>query len=1042
MAPVDSQEGESGGQLTPSDTPTSPTPAEGGKDAATSPDPPAAPAAPTESLTPSLKEPPVVPMLAEARKCNLEQFVNRFSPEEGGYAIEYLESGVQLGGEMATEVTRRRLSKVKGYEDRNANEYRARRFDGGLSNRTWIRAVRIQSPTVLKTLADITNYNWGTEPPTFMRPFGQLIHFHPKIKARLEELRKAKAAKGETKGGLPSTSPGADGPDELNLEHLERYVSFVESKILPPATQFQDASSSNVEKRRVRFEDMHYLFQPGDLVYVPLSTFEKRWDRKLPKDTVYQKIWRIENFRPHLGDLDLAMHGYLTDKNRAMINAHFVDHDGSNYKLVSLSFDIDYFDGEKDIRTLTMYPIRFAADSEKLLSESRELGSKFTQCISQRHVSYKAWTLVSDGLGRHANENAKGSPVTSPDFIDGDVIIDFQESFNAQPRWKFAHYGLVSSKWSSDVTISRDKFPILLWDGPSRTELKYEWPNAVVCDDDIDYIDATAFQKKDPYGTVGLDEPRPEDLVLLPRRLCGYGLRERKFIYLDVDKAKVGREKIDAFSYLQIDAGNNEMIRCLLEDHFATKQARKMAQRDIPGQDPIPGKGRSLVFLLHGPPGVGKTATVEAVALEYEKPLFSITSGDLGSTPDAVESSLTEIFHLANVWDCVLLLDEADVFLEEREKSNLKRNAVVSVFLRVLEYYSGVLFLTTNRPGQLDEAIKSRVHCALLYRTLDLDQTLKVFRTNIQQLKLIQSRLDQAAADTGQPPRQRIQPDEPGILAFAEKHWGTHDSDERGRWNGRQIRNAFVSAAALARREKTSAGDQAVVVLTERHFQRIAKTVTSFDRHMAYTRRQLDSERAHTRFDRSDDYTALDDLAAPPGGGSTSRHRRSSSRQRAAAPSSLHLTPTRSTTPRHSYSQIAAAPPSSPPYYLAHAPQAAAPLNFQPAQPSFTGTFPYPLQLATLHSPTPPAGDNGPTQQQLQQQMQLLQQQQHILQQRQQTQQQQGQAQQQQAQQHQQPQQQQQFPGLFQQSSTASMAGSETSLAGVSLGMSGGGDVF
>jgi hypothetical protein len=66
------------------------------------------------------------------------------------------------------------------------------------------------------------------------------------------------------------------------------------------------------------------------------------------------------------------------------------------------------------------------------------------------------------------------------------------------------------------------------------------------------------------------------------------------------------------------------------------------------------------------------------MAQKYQKPLFSITSGDLGSTPDAVESSLTEIFHLANVWDCILLLDEADVFLEERERSNLKRNAVVS----------------------------------------------------------------------------------------------------------------------------------------------------------------------------------------------------------------------------------------------------------------------------------------------------------------------------------------------------------------------------
>ncbi|KAK0721610.1 P-loop containing nucleoside triphosphate hydrolase protein, partial [Lasiosphaeria miniovina] len=144
--------------------------------------------------------------------------------------------------------------------------------------------------------------------------------------------------------------------------------------------------------------------------------------------------------------------------------------------------------------------------------------------------------------------------------------------------------------------------------------------------------------------------------------------------------------------------------------------------------------GRNLVFLLHGPPGVGKTATVEAVAQQYQKPLFSNTSGDLGSTPDAVESSLTEIFHLANVWDCTLLLDEADVFLEEREKTDLGRNAVVSVFLRVMEYYNGILVLTTNRPGQLYEAIKSRVHSALLYKPLTLKQTREIFIMNIKRL--------------------------------------------------------------------------------------------------------------------------------------------------------------------------------------------------------------------------------------------------------------------------------------------------------------------
>ncbi|ORY62356.1 uncharacterized protein BCR38DRAFT_346458, partial [Pseudomassariella vexata] len=76
-------------------------------------------------------------------------------------------------------------------------------------------------------------------------------------------------------------------------------------------------------------------------------------------------------------------------------------------------------------------------------------------------------------------------------------------------------------------------------------------------------------------------------------------------------------------------------------------------------------------------------------------------------------SSLNEMFCLANIWDCIPLLDEADIFLSRREKTDLKRHALVTLFLRVLEYYNGILFLTTDRVGTLDEAFKLRVHLSL-----------------------------------------------------------------------------------------------------------------------------------------------------------------------------------------------------------------------------------------------------------------------------------------------------------------------------------------
>jgi hypothetical protein len=90
-----------------------------------------------------------------------------------------------------------------------------------------------------------------------------------------------------------------------------------------------------------------------------------------------------------------------------------------------------------------------------------------------------------------------------------------------------------------------------------------------------------------------------------------------------------------------------------------------------------------------------------------------VTCGDIGENAGEVEKNLEQIFTNSHRWGCVLLLDEAEVFLAKRNNEDLKRNAMVSVFLRVLEYYSGILFLTTNRVGTIDEAFKSRIHISL-----------------------------------------------------------------------------------------------------------------------------------------------------------------------------------------------------------------------------------------------------------------------------------------------------------------------------------------
>jgi hypothetical protein len=52
--------------------------------------------------------------------------------------------------------------------------------------------------------------------------------------------------------------------------------------------------------------------------------------------------------------------------------------------------------------------------------------------------------------------------------------------------------------------------------------------------------------------------------------------------------------------------------------------------------------------------------------------------GDLGIDPRDVEDRLQEVFRLAQAWDCILLLDEADIFLAQRTVTDVHRNALVS----------------------------------------------------------------------------------------------------------------------------------------------------------------------------------------------------------------------------------------------------------------------------------------------------------------------------------------------------------------------------
>ena len=131
------------------------------------------------------------------------------------------------------------------------------------------------------------------------------------------------------------------------------------------------------------------------------------------------------------------------------------------------------------------------------------------------------------------------------------------------------------------------------------------------------------------------------------------------------------------------------------------------AEMDILMDDIIAGKSGGTTVLCAGPPGVGKTLTAEVYSEIIKRPLYRVHSGQLGLNVAAMETVLKDTLTRAQRWGAVMLIDEADVYIKRRD-DDITMNAVVGVFLRVLEYFNGLLFLTTNRIDDIDEAIVSR----------------------------------------------------------------------------------------------------------------------------------------------------------------------------------------------------------------------------------------------------------------------------------------------------------------------------------------------
>ncbi|KAI3318452.1 P-loop containing nucleoside triphosphate hydrolase protein [Xylariaceae sp. AK1471] len=647
------------------------------------------------------------------------------------------------------------------------------------------------------------------------------------VKSKHEPVSMNQHVDAHTEGKTPKSREERDlEVAQEKVDHYRCFMELLETKLALEVDVAKTLKTGTAE--RIMFCHLWHLFPPGETIYYQKS------NRDEPPQAA--QILKVSGGRPKLPS-SARWYNYWDQEERKKtyqkvspftIDAFHLDFDGKKFRPFQVKYEIPKYPGELPITSLPVFPLRFLEESRRAVIMSlllkRGLNFRNLAAVESAHREFRGRTLDPE-----------------PEDIDGRVIIDFkQASVVDNLRQK------TSQRKDNDEEEGR-VFGLRPLSQTNNTEVaevigRDEDPDLTLYDDhtyDIDRTEKLFSVNKvllAPLQELNAEDLTDDELRLLPGTVYAYILRSRKYCRCDISFIKEIDLNRRAFDDLVLPTKYKNLLKSLVDRHsLGSRPVEQKTDTDRPLVERtdsqltqsnhgvcdtlsiVKGKGRGLIILLHGVPGVGKTSTAETIAEATGRPLLPVTCGDIGENATDVEKNLEQIFTNSHRWGCVLLLDEAEVFLIKRNLQDLTRNAMVSVFLRALEFYSGILFLTTNRVGTIDEAFKSRIHISLYYPPHDWKTSKQIWQINLGRSM------------------EKVEADKDEILRYAKKQF--HRADENSRWNGRQIYNAFKTAIALAEYEWSTRDGKTSqkAVLTESHFRQVAQVAKKFDEYLLET---------------------------------------------------------------------------------------------------------------------------------------------------------------------------------------------------------------
>ncbi|KAK6953781.1 hypothetical protein Daesc_003743 [Daldinia eschscholtzii] len=535
-----------------------------------------------------------------------------------------------------------------------------------------------------------------------------------------------------------------------------------------------------------------------------LITFDLLWALWKPNTLAYTTTYGSVD-EPRVFKVEVAEKHYsLVRGEFYYVEGKYFEYDGKQFGYGSMSEEITEFRGARKITSLGCYPLKYHKNEAQLRKDLIERGKKFVSLGGVHYKSHQGMAyhkkkksvikvningrvMVDPAIHRRINPNY---PVSLVRPKDHDVLSDDENSDDEGEECGCACDSEDDAGDAGDADLegvdgdsgSKAKFVTKVYKdnkGNVRTvRVPKDFVETEAPKEKLDQVPSQGGESKDENvkaddlnnGEDSNDNVPPvftdEEYLIASPVVLGFAFAEKLWLEFTVSGIKEISWNEHAYDSLVLQSNTKEIVKALVESH----KYHPAASID----DVIQGKGKGLVAVLHGPPGTGKTLTAEGISELLKCPLYMVSAGDLGTDSRYLEAELQKILDICHAWGAILLLDEADVFLEKRNMHDIHRNALVSIFLRQLEYFQGILFLTTNRVQTFDDAFQSRIHIALRYDDLDMKAKKAIFKIFIERARVV------AGID---------------LMPFDEDDY---TSLARHNLNGRQIKNTVGTAQALA----------------------------------------------------------------------------------------------------------------------------------------------------------------------------------------------------------------------------------------------------